>query len=102
MPLSPQELKTREASRHLAAELLESVDDMLANRAAATHQVAIPTALEARQKTGLSQQQFANILHISKRTLQEWEQGRRQPSGAAQALISIALKRPDIIAEVLA
>lgn len=102
MPLSPQELKIREASRNLGAELLESVDDMLAGRAAVTHQIPIPVALEARQKTGLSQQQFANILHISKRTLQEWEQGRRQPSGAAQALIMIAMKRPDIIAEVLA
>ena len=104
MPLSPQELKVREASRNLGAELLESVDDMLAGRATVTHKIAVPIVLEARQKTGLSQQQFANILHISKRTLQEWEQGRRQPSGAgaAQSLISIALKRPDVIAEVLA
>jgi putative transcriptional regulator len=101
MPLSSKDIKAREASRDLAAELLESVDDMLAGRSAATHHVAIPPVLEARQKTGLSQQQFANILHISKRTLQEWEQGRRQPSGAAQALIRIAMQRPDIIAEVL-
>jgi putative transcriptional regulator len=57
--------------------------------------------LEARNKTGLSQQQFASVLHISKRTLQDWEQGRRQPSGAAQTLIRIALARPEVIIEVM-
>jgi putative transcriptional regulator len=55
----------------------------------------------ARQKTGLSQAQFAQVLHISSRTLQEWEQGRRQPSGAAQALIRIAMRHPEVIAEAL-
>lgn len=102
MPLSAKELKAREASRDIGAELLASVDDMLAGRSGASHQVVVPAVLEARQKTGLSQQQFANVLHISKRTLQEWEQGRRQPSGAAQTLIQIALMRPDVIMEVMA
>ena len=100
MPLSPKELKLREASRDLGAELLESVDDMLAGRASATHKIAVPSALEARQKTGLSQQQFANILHISKRTLQEWEQGRRAPSGAARTLLMVAAKNPQALLEV--
>ncbi len=102
MPLSPKDLEARDAKRDLGAELLEAVDDMLAGRAAAQTKVAVPAALEARHKTGLSQQQFANALHISKRTLQEWEQGRREPSGAAQSLIRIALARPEVIAEVLA
>lgn len=62
----------------------------------------ISDVIEARHKVGLSQQQFANVLHISKRTLQDWEQGRRQPSGAAQTLIRIALSRPDVIMEVMA
>ena len=55
----------------------------------------------ARLKTGLTQSQFAQALHISPRTLQEWEQGRREPSGAAQALINIAFRHPEIIKEEL-
>lgn len=46
--------------------------------------------------------QFAQPLSISKRTLQEWEQGRRSPSGAAQALIRIARKHPEVVGEALA
>lgn len=81
-----------------SADLLQSVREMQANQRAATTHVTVSQVTEARHKTGLSQQQFAKALHISKRTLQDWEQGRRQPSGAAQALVQIALKRPDVIA----
>ena len=85
-----------------AADLLQSVREMKADVRARETKVNISDVIEARHKTGLSQQQFANILHISKRTLQDWEQGRRQPSGAAQTLIRIALSRPDVIIEVMA
>lgn len=83
------------------ADLLQSVREMKADVRARETKVNISDVIEARHKTGLSQQQFANILNISKRTLQDWEQGRREPSGAAQSLIRIALSRPDVIAEVL-
>jgi transcriptional regulator with XRE-family HTH domain len=53
----------------------------------------------ARSRSGLSQRDFALALQISTRTLQEWEQGRRSPSGSARALINIALKHPDVIRE---
>lgn len=53
----------------------------------------------ARTQTGLSQSEFAQALQISPRTLQEWEQGRRSPSGSAKALIRIAIKHPEIIRE---
>ncbi len=55
--------------------------------------------LRARSETGLSQTEFAQALQISPRTLQEWEQGRRSPSGSAKALIRIAIKHPEIIKE---
>ncbi len=84
-----------------AADLLQSVREMKPDVRARETKVNISDIIAARHKTGLSQQQFANILHISKRTLQDWEQGRREPSGAAQSLIRIALSRPDVIAEVL-
>lgn len=65
------------------------------------HQVEITQAAEARSKTGLSQPKFAELLGVSVRTLQEWEQGRRSPSGAARSLLHIAAIRPDVFREVL-
>jgi putative transcriptional regulator len=55
----------------------------------------------ARAATGLSQAQFARLLGVSVRTLQEWEQGRKAPSGAAATLLRIAGKRPEVLKEVM-
>lgn len=85
----------------LGEKLLQSVREMKAGKSARATQVAPNEVAAARLKTGLSQSQFAQVLHISARTLQEWEQGRRRPSGAAQALIQIAFKHPEVITESL-
>jgi putative transcriptional regulator len=85
----------------LGLKLLQSVKEMKAGKAARVTQVALSEVAEARQKTGLSQAQFAQALCISKRTLQEWEQGRRAPSGAAQALIRITRNHPEVLLETL-
>jgi putative transcriptional regulator len=53
----------------------------------------------ARAGTGLSQSQFAELMGVSVRTLQDWEAGRRQPSGAAQTLLRIAAQHPRIVRE---
>lgn len=55
---------------------------------------------EARAKTGLSQERFAVLLGISPRTLRDWEQGRRSPSGAARTLLRIAATHPEILREL--
>jgi putative transcriptional regulator len=86
----------------LGLQLLKSVREMTASKAARVTKIEPNEVVQARQGTGLSQAEFAQALSISKRTLQEWEQGRRSPSGAAQALIRIAKNHPEVVREVLA
>ena len=95
-PLSKAELSAYEAKRDLAAELLQSVREMKAGN---LHVVSSPV-IEARRKTGLSQSQFAALMGVSVRTLQGWEQGRKQPSGAARTLLAIASTNPRALVAV--
>ena len=85
----------------LGLKLLRSVREMKAAQAARSTTVATGQVAQARQSAGLSQAQFAAALGISKRTLQEWEQGRRSPSGAAQTLIRIAQRHPKVVREAV-
>lgn len=78
-------------------DLMEAVRDMKAGRAARTHHVPLTPAADARAHVGLSQSQFAALLGVSVRTLQGWEQGRKQPSGAARTLIEIAKRNPEVL-----
>jgi putative transcriptional regulator len=94
--LSKAELTAYEAKRDLAAELLQSVREMKAGN---LHVVSSPV-IEARKKTGLSQSQFAALMGVSVRTLQGWEQGRKQPSGAARTLLAIASTNPRALVAV--
>ncbi len=94
--------KTQSTGEEIGLKLLESVRQMKARKFARVTEVEVNEVVEARQSTGMSQSEFASALSISKRTLQEWEQGRRSPSGAAQALIRIARKHPEVVREALA
>ena len=93
--------KASMSGEELGLKLLGAVREMKAGMKARTNVVTPNEVAAARLQTGLSQAQFAKALHISARTLQEWEQGRRQPSGAAQALIQIAYRHPEVIREGL-
>lgn len=95
-PLTEAELTDYEAERDLAAELLQSVREMKAGQV----RVVSSPVIEARNKTGLSQSQFAALLGVSVRTLQGWEQGRKQPSGAARTLLAIASVNPKALLAV--
>ena len=94
--LSSAELEVFEAKRDIGAEILQSIKDMKAGKG----KVVLSPAVEARQATGLSQAQFAMLLGVSVRTLQGWEQGRKQPSGAARTLLAIARVNPRAVLAV--
>lgn len=95
-PLTDAEIEAYEATRDLGADLLQSIQEMKAGKG----QVVFSPAIEARKQTGLSQSQFAALLGVSVRTLQGWEQGRKQPSGAARTLLAIARTNPQAILAV--
>ena len=102
MPLSEKELLERDAQRNIGEELLDAIRDVKTGRHGAKYSVEPNEIVATRVKCGLSQTQFAKALHISPRTLQQWEQGRRQPSGAAETLLKIVSKHPEVLREVLA
>ena len=83
-------------------DVLASVRKMKAGKAARTTEVTLSIAAEARAKVGLSQSAFAQLLGVSLRTLQDWEQGRRRPAGAAQTLLRVASQHPEALRDLQA
>jgi len=81
----------------LGEKLLESIRQMNAGLGT----VVYSPIIAARQNAGLSQAQFAVLLGVSVRTLQEWEQGRRQPSGAAKTVLRVAQRHPEVLQELV-
>jgi putative transcriptional regulator len=81
-------------------DLLESVEQMRRSQAARVTEVKLPAAAEARASVGMTQQEFAHLLGVSPRTLQDWEQGRREPTGAARTLLKVAVKHPMVLRDL--
>jgi putative transcriptional regulator len=100
--MTERALRARDRKRDLGAELLASVREMKAGKVGHVHEVKMSAVTEARTRSGFSQQEFASLMGVSKRTLQEWEQGRRKPTGAARTLLSLAVKRPEVLREIVA
>ena len=82
-------------------DLLRSVKQMKAGKAARKTRVKVPAVVSVRNSSGLSQAQFAALLGVSVRTLQKWEQGAREPSSAARSLICIAQRHPEVLADAM-
>lgn len=80
----------------LGKKLLAAAREMAAGQGEAVYS----SAIAARKALGLSQSEFAKLLGVSVRTLQDWEQGRKQPSAAAAMLLKVAAKHPDALLEV--
>lgn len=90
------------SGEELGLEILESIRQWKAGKIgrvslADTEGSGGTLASEARHRLGLSQSAFAGMLGISVRTLQEWEQGRRRPSGAAEVLLKVAILHPKAV-----
>ena len=81
-------------------DLLDSVRQMKAGKVARVTEVPLSAAAEARAKMGISQSAFAKLIGVSLRTLQDWEQGRRQPTGAAQTLLRVASQHPEVLRDL--
>lgn len=127
--MTDAQLKKRDEGRNIGQELLEAAQEMAAGRwARKTTFETLPDGsvrrtvvladgslerqdvlvgpqwqlLAARSASGMSQTQFAHAAGVSVRTLQEWEQGRKKPSGAAQSLLKLVSRHPELLAELAA
>lgn len=90
----------------LFEELLESVREggaILRGEKAAARRFVIPApdVKQIREGYQLSQSEFAALLGVSIKTLQNWEQGRRTPHGAARVLLQVAARHPQSVWDVV-
>ena len=122
--LTDKAVQARDSRRDIGAELLQSVRDLKAGRwgrktsietladGSVRRRIELPNGkvareeivtgarwalLSARSHSGLSQAEFASALGVSKRTLENWEQGRAEPSGPAKVLLNLVARYPDTV-----
>ncbi len=89
------------AKRDIGTEILQGIQEVKAYKAGQlrlrTHRLKNPAPTkEIRQRLQLSQAAFASLMGVSLRTVQDWEQGRRAPSGPARSLLRIAEQHPEV------
>ena len=66
-----------------------------------SYELKLPNVKQIREQTGLSQAEFAKLIRVSPRTLQNWEQTRRTPTGPAAALLTIVARAPEVAIKAL-
>jgi putative transcriptional regulator len=84
--------------RDIGKEILTGLSEL--RRGERGRVTTLPNVAQIRESTGLSQARFAQLLGVSPRTLQDWEQGRRAPSGAARTLLLVAARDPKALLAV--
>jgi putative transcriptional regulator len=92
--------------RDIGMEILEGVQEIKSHKADEkdlyTQSLKEPAASQViRSKLNLSQAAFAGLMGVSLRTFQDWEQGRRKPSGPAKALLRIAEQKPEEFTQII-
>lgn len=91
-----------EKTRNLGEEILQGIKNIKAGKIGRHFTPKAFSIVRVREKAGLSQAEFAELLGVSVRTLQDWEQGKREPSGAARTLLKVAERHPEVLREVAA
>ena len=92
--MTDKQLAKWEKTRNVGQEILQGIRDIKAGRVGRRYTVDSFGIVRARERSRLTQTEFAKLLGVSVRTLQDWEQGRRAPNAAAQTLIKVAEKHP--------
>ena len=100
--MTEKQLKKWEQSRDIGQEILQGIRDVKANRIGRRYTIESYPIVRAREKSGLSQAKFAALLGVSIRTIQDWEQGRREPNAAAKTLIKVAELHPSVLRKIAA
>ena len=99
--MTEKQLAKWEKTRNLGAEILQGIRDVKSGKVGRRFTVDSYGIVRAREKSGLTQAEFAKLLGVSVRTLQDWEQGRREPNAAAQTLIKVAEKHPKVLRDLV-
>ena len=100
--MTEKQLKKWEQTRDIGQEILQGIRDIKAGRIGRRYTTESYPIVRAREKSGLSQAKFAALLGVSIRTIQDWEQGRREPNAAAKTLIKVAELHPSVLRKIAA
>jgi putative transcriptional regulator len=100
--LKGRALSKFEAGRDVWQEVVDGVREIKSGGGKRSVVEPRSPIVRARLKAGLTQEQFAALLGVSKRTLEQWEQGRRKPSQAAKTLIKVAELHPEVLRQITA
>lgn len=82
------------------AELLKAVRQMKGGKKGRVYTPEQLLAISARQSVKMTQKEFARLLHVSVDSIQDWEQGRRSPRGAAKTLLRVAQDHPKVLEDL--
>ncbi len=82
------------------AELLKAVKQMKAGKKGRVYTPGQLLAISARQSVNLTQKEFARLLNVSVDSVQDWEQGRRSPRGAARTLLQVVQDHPEVLEQL--
>ena len=81
-------------------ELLKAVKQMKAGKKGHVYTPEQLLAISARQSVNLTQKEFARLLNVSVDSVQDWEQGRRTPRGAARTLLRVVHEHPEVLEQL--